>query len=225
MEKGVAGLRRRVRRAFDALFDAVLPPRERDVRTKHLTIADVPLAPAAHELLGARITTVMNYQDDVAQDIIRALKYDGSGAAASLAATALADYLREEFAGVKQFSPREILLVPIPLHRSRKRERGFNQIELVLSALPKEFRDGTLSRLAPDVLVRAKATKQQTKLSRRERIKNVAGVFEVPYPAKVGDTHIFLIDDVATTGATLVNAGKPLQKCGARVSLLALARA
>jgi ComF family protein len=214
-----------VRRFFDGVLDAILPPRERTMRTKARVLEDIPVTPTSHHLLDADITAVMEYQDDAVQDLIRALKYDGSGAAAALAAAALADYLREELASAKQFSPREILLVPVPLHRSRERERGFNQIEIVLKALPKEFRDGTLSRLAPEVLIRAKATKQQTKLSRRERIKNVVGAFEVPNPSRIANSHIFLIDDVATTGATLVNAGKPLETNGARVTLLALARA
>ena len=214
-----------VRRVFDVAFDAVLPPRERAVRTKARSVEDIPLQPTTHELLGVHITTVMHYQDGAAQDLIRALKYDGSGAAARLAAAALADYLREHIAETKQFSPREILLVPIPLHRSRERERGFNQIEIVLSALPKEFRDGTLSRLAPEILVRTRATKQQTRLPRRERIRNMLDAFEVPKPERIKNAHIFLIDDVATTGATLKHAGTPLETCGARVTLLALARA
>jgi ComF family protein len=214
-----------VRRFFDVVLDAVLPPRERTVRTKSRGLEDIPVVPTSHHLLDAHITAIMDYQDDAVQDLIRALKYDGSSAAAALAAAALADYLREEFANTKQFSPREILLVPVPLHRSRKRERGFNQIEIVLKALPKEFRDGTLSKLAPDVLTRSKATKQQTKLSRAERIKNVVSAFEVSSSSRVSNAHIFLIDDVTTTGATLVNAGKPLERSGARVTLLALARA
>lgn len=214
-----------VRRFFYFVLDAVLPPRERSARTQARTIGDIPIEPTSHELLGVHITAIMDYRSSAVQDLIRSLKYDGSGAAASLAAAALADYLREEIANAKQFSPREILLVPIPLHPSRKRQRGFNQIEIVLKALPKEFRDGTLSRLAPEVLVRVKATKQQTRLHRAERIKNMAGAFQAPVPHQIANAHIFLIDDVTTTGATLKHAGLPLEKSGAQVTLLSLARA
>lgn len=214
-----------VRRFFVGVLDAVLPLRERTARTNARSLADIRVMPTSHELLGETITTILDYRDQATQDLVRALKYDGSSAAASLAASALADYLREEIANAKQFSPREILLVPIPLHRARKRERGFNQIEIVLRALPIEFRDGTLSMLASDVLERERATKQQTKLSRSERLKNIVGAFVVPDPSLIKNSHIFLIDDVATTGATLVHAGKPLERSGARVSLLALARA
>jgi ComF family protein len=210
---------------FDAILDVILPLRARSARTKSRTFEDIPLSIVPHELLGEKITTIMDYRKSEVQDLVRALKYDGSLHAATLAAQGLADFLREEIAAAKAFSPREVLLVPVPLHPSRKRERGFNQIELVLRALPKEFKDGTLARFAPEALSRARATKQQTHLSRQERIKNVAGAFSCADTARVAASHVFLIDDVTTTGATLVNAGKPLAKAGAQVSLVALARA
>ena len=167
----------------------------------------------------------MEYTKQEVQDLIQSLKYDGSGRAAHLCAGVLADYLTEEVSSTKQFSQKKILLVPVPLHASRARERGFNQIALVLQSLPREFRDGTKSRLAPEVLVRSRATKQQTKLPRSERLSNVAGAFEAPDTSLVKHTHIFLVDDVATTGATLANAATPLRRAGAHVTLLALARA
>lgn len=209
----------------EAILDAVLPPRARTARTKTLRPEDIPLTPTSHEPLGMRITTLMNYQQNEVQDLIQSLKYDGAGHAAHLCASVLAEYLLEELSNAKNFSTKKILLVPLPLHISRARERGFNQIALVLDALPEEFRDGTRSRLEPSVLVRNRATKPQTRLARLERLSNVIGAFEVPDPARVKNTHIFLIDDVATTGATLSHAAKPLRRAGAEVTLLALARA
>lgn len=212
-------------RTFEVLLDAILPPRARTARTKNLLAEDIPLTPTSHDLLGVKITTLMEYRKQEAQDIIQSLKYDGSGKAAHLCAEVLAEYLVEEISSANIFSTKRILLVPVPLYASRERERGFNQIALVLQSLPQEFRDGTKSRLAPEVLVRSRATKQQTKLSRSERLSNVAGAFEVPDAVRVKNTHIFLIDDVATTGATLANAATPLRRAGAHVTLLALARA
>lgn len=210
---------------FEALLDAVMPLRARSARTKTRTPSDVPLCPAVHELLRQRITTLMDYQGDAVQDLIRSLKYDGSAYAASLAAALLVDYLREEIVAAKTFSTRKIFLVPVPLHRSRTRERGFNQIELVLKSLPEEFRNGALSSVGLELLVRTRATRPQTRLPRSERLSNVAGAFEVPDADLVRKAHVFLIDDVTTTGATLVNAATPLRRAGAEVSLIALARA
>jgi len=211
--------------AINSLLNAVMPPRARSARTKGRVAADIPLEPTEHELLGTRITTLMDYRKAEVQDLIRALKYDASSHAATIAAELLADYLREEIASQKLFSQKPVLLVPLPLHKSRERERGYNQIALVVKALPREFKDGTLSYYAPQALERTYATLTQTKLSRTERIKNVAAAFAVPESSNVKNTHIFLIDDITTTGATLLHAGKPLKQSGAEVTLLALARA
>lgn len=209
-----------IKHALEAVLEAVLPLPARAKRTKARLAEDIPLSPMTHELLGVRITTLMEYQRSETQDLIRALKYDRSAHAANIAATLLADYLREEVAGEKTFSTKKILIVPVPLHKSRARERGFNQISLVLQALPEEFRP-----LVADALTRTRATEPQTRLSRSERLSNVAGAFATRDAGAVENAHIFLIDDVTTTGATLANAATPLRRAGARVSLIALARA
>ena len=113
---------------FEEILDAILPLKARSARTKERTLADIPLTPQTHDLLGVRITTLMNYQSPEVEDLIRALKYDGSTHAAKLAASVLADYLREEIASSRTFSARKILIVPVPLHKARVRERGWNQI-------------------------------------------------------------------------------------------------
>ncbi len=209
----------------ESTLDAILPLRARAARTKSRRFEDIAFAPTIHDLLGVRITTLMDYRDPAARDLIQSLKYDRSRHAASLAASAIADYLREEIASQKMFSQKKIMLVPVPLHRSRERERGYNQIEIVLRALLAEFRDGTLATLAPELLVRSRATKAQTRLSRSDRLSNVAGAFSVPDGSDIKNLHVFLIDDVTTTGATLKHAASPLRRSGAAVTLIALARA
>ncbi len=205
-------------------LDAILPRRERRARTESRTFSDIPLSPASHQLLGSEIQTVMDYRQSTVEDLIRSLKYDKSGHAAKLCAAALEDYLREEISSLRAFSPRRILLIPIPLHADRHTERGFNQIEAVLKHLPREFHNGQLSFVTP-ALKRIRATKQQTHLSRDERLRNVENAFEIPYPSSLADSHVFLIDDVTTTGATLVEAGKSFKKNEIPVTLLALGRA
>lgn len=215
----------RLRFIFEVIFDTILPLRARSARTKERKAADIPLLPTVHDLLGMRITTLTDYRESAVQDLVRSLKYDGSGHAARLAAILLADYLYEEISSERRFSQKKILIVPVPLHTGRVRERGFNQIERALKSLPQEFRDGTLATFVPHALARTRATKQQTRLPRSERLSNVAGAFVAPNAALVNKTHIFLIDDVTTTGATLVHAAAPLRHAGAEVTLLALARA
>lgn len=213
-----------LQRAIEAILDAVVPPHERTARTKALDAATLPLSPTTHALLGEHITTLMDYKQPAVQDLIRSLKYDGSHKAATLAADVLADFLREEIADAHAFSSKKIVLVPIPLYKARARERGFNQIGIVLNALPRELVVGPVAHVRPALLVRSRATRPQTRLGRQERLHNVTGAFSTP-AQDLHDTHIVLIDDVTTTGATLVHAMAPLKSAGARVTLLALARA
>jgi competence protein ComFC len=206
------------------VLDALLPPHARTLRTKGRGFADIPLHVTTHELLDTKIVTLMDYRKGEVQDLIRSLKYDGNEYAAHLCATMLTDYLREEIANIRAFSPRPIYIIPLPLHESRERERGFNQIELVMKRLPTEFRDSTLATVN-HALIRSRATPRQTHLPRAERIRNVRGAFTVPDPDLIRHAHVFLVDDVTTTGATLANAMKPLVKAKAEVTLIALARA
>ena len=213
-----------IRAFLNTVLDSVLPRRERDMRTKRRSFQDIPLAPTMHELLGTRILTIMDYREPVVEELLQSLKYDASGHAAKLCAEILEDFLREEVSSVRAFSTKRILLVPVPLHKERERERGFNQIEVILRHLPEEFRDGRTAALVP-ALLRSRATKQQAHLSRNERLKNVAGAFELSNASTLHNEHVVLIDDVVTTGATLAEAAKPLMKRGISVNLLALARA
>jgi ComF family protein len=208
-----------------SLVDAVLPQKPRTQRTDNLTESRIPLSPTTHDVLGVRITTLMQYEHQEARDLIQSLKYDGSGHAAHLLASIVAEYLTEEIGADSAFSTKRILLIPLPLHASRERERGFNQIQSVLERLPLEFRDGTRAHLATDILIRSRATKPQTRLPRSERLSNVAGAFALKEDVDLSKTQVYLFDDVATTGATLANAATPLRRAGASVTLIALARA
>ena len=212
----------RLRGFVHALIDTLLPPRARAVRLR--STHALSIAPRSDTVLDTRIVTLSPYHAPGVEDAIRALKYDGNARAATLLADALADFLREEIAHVRSMSPRPILLVPMPLHRSRKRERGFNQIERVLARLPGEFHDGTLSRVETRGLFRTRATRQQTTLSRTERLQNVRGAFSADR-TRITGAHLFLIDDVCTTGATLSACVHAAEEAGARVSAIALARA
>ncbi len=113
------------------------------------------------------------------------------------------------------------LVVPVPLHPRKERQRTYNQAALLASALAR--RCALESR--GDILRRARATPSQTRLSAAARRANVRGAFEVLRPAWVRGRSILLVDDVMTTGATLHEAAACLKKAGAwRVRAVAVAR-
>lgn len=106
------------------------------------------------------------------------------------------------------------VLVPIPLHKRKFRERGYNQAERIAHGMSQ----ATLIPLRTDLLRRTRFTQSQTTLTLEERKKNVEGAFEiVPGMERVvnGKT-IVLIDDVITTGATIVSCASTLRDAGAR---------
>lgn len=117
------------------------------------------------------------------------------------------------------------VIVPVPLHSSRLRERGYNQALELAKPLAREFGIA----LVPDLLRRARATAAQSDLDAAMRRKNLRGAFEVDTKtlgALASPAHIVLLDDVMTTGTTLREAARTLKRAGiARVDVWALARA
>jgi ComF family protein len=114
------------------------------------------------------------------------------------------------------------LLVPVPVHASRRRERGYDQAELIAAAAGRALRLPMLPAVE-----RTRATTAQYRLDRRHRAANVATAFAVRpgYVARVAGRHVVLVDDVVTTGATLsASAGALLLAGAASVAAVTVAR-
>jgi competence protein ComFC len=120
------------------------------------------------------------------------------------------------------------VLIPVPLHASRQRERGFNQAELLARGLRRKvarFTGANLPLLNSRSLRRVRATLPQSGLGQRARLENVRHVFEANAEHVRGRT-VVLLDDVITTGATVSACALTLKRAGAlQVVALSLARA
>lgn len=148
--------------------------------------------------------------EGVAGGLVRALKYSAVHAAAAALADGMAAVLADKGYDV---------LLPVPLHRGRQRQRGFNQADVLCRAL-----SARTGMPIADALQRTRATRTQTELSLAGRAQNVRGAFEVTSPVK--GMSILLVDDVLTTGATAGACAAALKDAGARrVALLAATRA
>jgi ComF family protein len=156
---------------------------------------------------------------------IHALKYDRLHPAAQ----GLGQMLAQAIAQLAAEAPAEMLVVPVPLHRSKHAERGFNQARSLaaaaLEALRKTHPAWRLT-LASSTLMRLRATESQAGLTPRQRRLNVRAAFSVSDSTAVAGKHILLIDDILTTGATARAASQALVRAGAAsVYVATLARA
>jgi ComF family protein len=159
------------------------------------------------------------------KDAIHAFKYDRLHPAAR----GLGCMLAQAIVQLAGEAPVELLVVPVPLHRSKHAQRGFNQARALareaLGSLAKSHPAWRLT-LAPSALMRLRATESQAGLTPRLRRLNVRGAFSVSHPAAVNGKDILLVDDILTTGATARAAAQALRKAGASsVYVATLARA
>lgn len=124
--------------------------------------------------------------------------------------TSLAEALAQLM--VKAMSPPADVdvIIPVPLHSSRLREREYNQALLLADCLGTHFR----LPVQPNVLVRIRPNPPQTTLKRKDRLKNLRRSFIVTNPARIEGKTVLLVDDVFTTGTTANECAKMLRKAG-----------
>ena len=124
--------------------------------------------------------------------------------------------LAEVIAGLEiAFAAKPVLVVPVPLHARKLRQRGFNQSELIARAALKLSQDGDRYVLSADALERRRETKSQIGLTRHQRRENLRGAFAVGKPQDVAGREILLVDDVFTTGTTASECARVLRRAGA----------
>ena len=200
-----------IKEFFADIIDFVLPPRptERVVRSLDIEIL---------QSLGGE--EPMPYHDPRVTALVWELKYHGTRRSAALAG----EYLSEILLAAASEELGIPLLVPVPMHAARRRERGHNQTELLCEAALLHL--GNTFEYAPKVLVRTVNTKTQQGLPRAERLKNIKNSMAVgPDGGRIAGRVCIVVDDVTTTGATLEEAKRALKSAGARaVHTIALAR-
>lgn len=222
------------------LFNFILPPRGTEAAVGSLTL---------EHLRDLQTSEGLPYADEAVRALVWELKYYANRRAGTLAG----ELLSEELLAIASEELGRPLLIPVPMHKARRRERGHNQTELLCEAAlrhlggaenlhekivwpasapardgrPEDFFSGKLSaplEYSPQALKRIKATPEQQKLDRAKRLKNVKGSMQAD-PTLVRGRVCVVVDDVTTTGATLAEATRALKAAGAqRVHTIALAQ-
>jgi ComF family protein len=159
------------------------------------------------------------------RELVHLLKYQRVRTAAAVLGRAVAASAAPL---ADDYESEEVLLIPVPLHRARFRERGFNQAELIASAARSEVAEvlGRRIRLETAALIRRRATEAQFGLTLEQRMAQVKGAFRAMFPERVKGREVLLVDDVLTTGATVSECARVLLRAGAsRVCVATAARA
>lgn len=151
---------------------------------------------------------------------VQAFKYGRRCELIQPLAAALSELLKQAI-DTGNLDPKELVITPVPLHKDKLKERGFNQSALLASLLAKR-----LGLNYKNLLTRRRATQAQYGLTKAARFANVAEAFSAKKSPAIRDKTVILIDDVVTSGATALSCSKCLMAAGAkRVIVLALCRA
>ncbi len=163
------------------------------------TLTDLkPVAPSNYPHLDG-VVAAARYEG-VIRDLIHAFKYEGI--------VEVGKHLGDVAVRSWDESSKECIVTAVPLHPSRRRERGFNQSEVVAQKIAESCGMTYLSLLS-----KKRATRPQADLTRRERLSNLADIFESNY--SLWGSRVLLVDDVLTTGSTLSECARVLKEAGA----------
>lgn len=225
-EKDVFGgkTKRAIVRLWYAVVDTLFPRPRTLLSFEMLSLSELR-ALARPRAIGSLCTSLFNYKDARIRSAIWEMKYRGNRSVARRFALLLFEELVGEASDASEFSSRHTpIIVPIPIAPSRRRERGFNQTELLLEEILACDTTHVLEN-GSGLLVKSRETRTQTRLGTRyERVQNMRGSFGVKDPNRARGRFIILIDDVVTTGSTLVEARTALLAAGAeRVAAFAIA--
>ncbi len=196
-------------RVINFLINLVVPRRASERMVASLTMRDLEMLQTPHGL---------PYHAHEAQALVWEIKYYGNKRAAQLAGALLA----EELLAIASEELGRPLLIPVPMHKARRRERGHNQTELLCEAALQTL--GQAYEYAPQALARVTNTPHQQGLERTKRLGNVKNSMQADAKFVAGRTCV-VVDDVSTTGATFAEATRALKALGAaRIHCVALAQ-
>ena len=144
------------------------------------------------------------------RELIHLLKYERVEPAAGVLGRMLAKAIRK-----LDLKSESVLVIPVPLYRGKRQERGFNQAELIARKALKKLAWPD-ARLLTDVLERVRPTVSQIGLTRPQRVENLRGAFRTTHLSSVKGGNVLLVDDVMTTGTTASECARILSKAGAQ---------
>ena len=203
---------------FDAFLDLIFPPKCEVCKSSSKAALCQDCFQSVKFMkphLGIHSVTAYN---DVVKHALHQLKFQNKKRLAQPMGVLMVQYLSQSMhLDLKQID----VLVPVPLHPNRLKQRGFNQAHLIALSIHQYY-----GIKIENALLRVVDTKPQFDLDRKERFNNVKGAFAINKTNTIFNKKVLLIDDIYTTGATIAECANTLKVAGAkRTDILTLARA
>lgn len=203
-----------IKSLYGVILDSIFPVSvEEEAALSPSAEAALKTLPRARNFSTREACSIFSYQDERTRKLVWALKYKKSRQAAAIGGFALYSILRM-YSGVAG----PILVIPMPITRQRRRERGFNQCELLtdeIQRLAQESDHAERIQIHRELLIRARHKSRQTMKSRDERIESAHELFKANVAEDIPkDRLTIIVDDVVTTGSTMKEAVDAMRKAG-----------
>ncbi len=194
-----------MRALIDYIIDTLFPPTRETLELRTISHTDISRRlPKAHETPLPFIVSLFAYKNPLVKELIWNCKYHKNRHCLKLGGSALYQWLVEHTSG-------PIILIPIPISQKRRKERGYNQCELLVDEIVKLDQDHRFEKRY-DILTRVKHTDRQTMKTRQDRLHDTDHIFNAVFIPL--NNPIIIVDDVATTGSTLHEARRTLIDAG-----------
>jgi ComF family protein len=191
---------------FQHILDFIFPPSNEEIRLRSISPSDfysdyIKLPQTEFPF----IKSIFSYKNPIVKELVWQIKYKKDKHCLKIAGYALYNQLKENLS-------ESITLIPIPISKSRRKERGYNQAELIIDEILKHDTNHQIKKDF-NLLIRTKDIEKQTHKNRNDRISNTANIFQVTQTYNTSNK-IIIIDDVSTTGSTIREAREHLMKAG-----------
>ena len=202
-------------------LDFLFPPRSDERAMRDFSDDDFAALALPYIVPETRPETValLPFNNPIVRSTLHEAKYHGNERAFRLLGSTLADFLPDYVADFEFYGHRKSIIVPVPLGKVRRKERGFNQAEEIAKYALKNL--GSDFSIDVNLLERIKETQTQVSLERKKREENMRGAFTASPRLRsasrieLTNTLFIVLDDVVTTGATLQAASSALRDAGA----------
>lgn len=208
--------------------DFLFSPNEEEKVLRNITTKDLESFKSYESctLYGNKIYYCFSYKNKIIKELIWQIKFRGKKKYSDICGEILCEYIlnilksdhtiithAENFNSTKNNTNSCPILIPVPIHKKRRVERGFNQCEWLCESI-KEYDSKNILNYNSEILIRNKYQTKQSWINKKERMNNLKNSFYIKDPKAIKNKDLIIIDDVCTTGSTIKEICQTLKKSG-----------